>query len=48
VDASSQDAPSPNCPIKGNINIKGDRIYHTPWSRLHYKRIKISPSKGWL
>ena len=33
------------CVIKGNINSKGDKIYHAPWSR-HYKRTKINESKG--
>lgn len=39
------DAPDPACPIKGNINSKGVRIYHTPWSRS-YKRTKISVQHG--
>ena len=39
------DAPDPACPIKGNINRKGVRIYHTPWSRS-YKRTKISVQHG--
>ena len=33
------------CVIKGNINRKGDKIYHAPWSRS-YKRTKINTSKG--
>lgn len=33
------------CPIKGNINAKGVRIYHTPWSQ-YYPRTKIDLSKG--
>ncbi|MBR9762690.1 MAG: thermonuclease family protein [Rhodobacteraceae bacterium] len=33
------------CPIKGNINSKGERIYHTPYS-AHYTRTRISTSKG--
>lgn len=33
------------CPIKGNINRKGEHIYHPPWSR-DYARTKISPEKG--
>jgi endonuclease YncB( thermonuclease family) len=33
------------CPIKGNINAKGERIYHAPWSK-HYARTKVDPSKG--
>ena len=34
-----------NCNIKGNINSKGDRIYHAPGSRL-YGATKINESKG--
>ncbi len=37
---------APNgCPIKGNINRKGEHIYHTPWSR-HYSKTKINLSSG--
>jgi len=43
--ASSQ-APDPNCPIKGNINRDGERIYHTPWDSRSYDRTKINPEKG--
>jgi hypothetical protein len=25
------------CPMKGNINTKGERIYHAPWSKLYAK-----------
>ena len=44
------DAPDPNCPIKGNINRDKVKIYHTPWGSRHYKRTKISIGKGerWL
>lgn len=38
-------APRADCPIKGNINGKGQRIYHTPYS-AHYERTRIDPSKG--
>jgi endonuclease YncB( thermonuclease family) len=34
-----------NCPIKGNINAKGERIYHAPWSK-HYAKTQIDTSKG--
>ena len=34
-----------DCLIKGNINRKGDRIYHVPGSSS-YSQTKISPSKG--
>jgi endonuclease YncB( thermonuclease family) len=37
--------PSGNCQIKGNINSKGDRIYHVPGSRS-YGATKIAESKG--
>ena len=36
---------SDNCNIKGNINSKGDRIYHAPGSRS-YGATKINESKG--
>ena len=39
-------APDPNCPIKGNISSKKDRIYHTPWGSRHYNRTRITESKG--
>lgn len=38
-------APRQNCPVKGNINAKGDRIYHTPWSK-YYSRTRIDESAG--
>jgi endonuclease YncB( thermonuclease family) len=38
-------APDPDCRIKGNINSKGDRIYHVP-GRSSYEQTKISESKG--
>ena len=33
------------CPIKGNINRAGERIYHTPWSPW-YARTRIDESRG--
>ncbi len=36
---------SEKCTIKGNINAKGERIYHIPGEQW-YDRTKISPSKG--
>lgn len=33
------------CPIKGNINTKGVKIYHAPWSQ-YYSRTKINLNKG--
>ncbi|MEM8572779.1 MAG: thermonuclease family protein [Pseudomonadota bacterium] len=38
-------APQPGCPIKGNISAKGERIYHTPWSK-YYGRTKINEAEG--
>ncbi len=43
---ASQAAPQPmGCLVKGNINRKGERIYHVPSSRW-YDRTKIDLSKG--
>jgi len=42
---SAEQAPLKDCPIKGNINGEGERIYHTPYSR-HYGRTRISETKG--
>ena len=42
---AAQEAPRSGCPIKGNINQEGVRIYHTPWSPW-YGRTKISEGKG--
>ncbi len=39
-----QIAPDPTCMIKGNINAKGDRIYHMPHSR-HYDRTRIDEAR---
>jgi endonuclease YncB( thermonuclease family) len=33
------------CPIKGNINAEGERIYHTPWSPW-YGRTKVNEAAG--
>lgn len=41
---AEQMAPK-GCPIKGNINNKGERIYHAPWSPW-YSRTKVSLEKG--
>lgn len=38
-------SPRPGCPIKGNINRAGEKIYHTPWSPW-YDRTSIDESKG--
>jgi hypothetical protein len=42
----TQKAPNPDCPIKGNINRDGERIYHTPWGSHSYDRTKINTAKG--
>ena len=39
-----QEAPD-GCPIKGNINRQGERIYHAPWSPW-YSRTKVSVEQG--
>jgi nuclease-like protein len=33
------------CPIKGNINSRGERIYHMPWGR-DYAKVKMDITKG--
>jgi endonuclease YncB( thermonuclease family) len=38
-------APPNNCLIKGNINSKGERIYHVPGQR-YYDKTQIHQSKG--
>ena len=38
-------APSPDCPIKGNVSSSGERIYHAPWSRS-YGRTTVDESRG--
>lgn len=38
-------SPRPGCPIKGNINRQGGRIYHTPWSPW-YERTQINEDQG--
>ena len=43
--ASTQTVPDPNCPIKGNVNGKGDRIYHLPGDES-YDGTVITPAKG--
>ncbi|MCX7365041.1 MAG: succinoglycan biosynthesis protein exoi [Alphaproteobacteria bacterium] len=37
--------PSPQCLIKGNVNLKGVRIYHPPGCR-HYNETMIDPRRG--
>lgn len=38
-------SPDPACPIKGNINRRGDRIYHAP-GQADYDRTVIDTSAG--
>ena len=47
--AAAQVAPTADCPIKGNINRAGERIYHTPWSRSYSRtRIDTKKSERWF
>jgi len=41
---AEQEAPQ-GCPIKGNINRKGERIHHAPWSPW-YAKTKVSVEHG--
>ena len=43
---TSQKNERGECLIKGNINSKGVKIYHTPWRSKHYNRTKINTAKG--
>jgi hypothetical protein len=57
--SSAHDAPSPECTIKGNVNRRGERIYHMPGQHdyasinmtAHEKRWFCSPEEaeaaGW-
>jgi hypothetical protein len=36
---------SDGCVIKGNVNTRGERIYHVPGQR-YYDETRISPSHG--
>ena len=38
-------APDPSCNIKGNVNSRGERIYHTPALR-DYDRTNVRPEEG--
>ena len=44
-EVAAQQAPD-GCPIKGNINRDGERIYHTPWGSQWYDRTRISTAHG--
>ena len=43
--ASSSDGPANGCKIKGNINAKGEKIYHMPGSQ-YYERTQIDLPQG--
>jgi hypothetical protein len=46
--ASAAGAPSPDCLIKGNVNRKGERIYHLPGGP-HYAQVNMnSGGKRWF
>ena len=42
---AAEAAPRVGCPIKGNINGEGERIYHMPWSPV-YQRTRIDTADG--
>ena len=44
-EVAAQQAPD-GCPIKGNINRDGERIYHSPWGSQWYDRTRISTAHG--
>ncbi|CAN5594625.1 hypothetical protein BH10CHL1_BH10CHL1_20730 [soil metagenome] len=39
------EAPDPSCAIKGNVNAKGDKIYHIPGGK-NYNLTRIKPAEG--
>lgn len=43
--AGSTPAPDSRCAIKGNINVRGDRIYHLPGSWA-YPVVRIDTDRG--
>ncbi len=47
--SAATETPKAGCPIKGNINNKGERIYHTPWSRSYSRtRVNTGNSERWF
>jgi endonuclease YncB( thermonuclease family) len=42
---SASDAPSPQCVIKGNVNRKGQRIFHLP-GQLDYAHVNMNKGLG--
>jgi endonuclease YncB( thermonuclease family) len=43
--AEHDKAAPEGCPIKGNVNSHGERIYHMPWGR-DYAKVKMDLTKG--
>lgn len=43
--SASPNAPSPACAIKGNVNRKGERIYHEP-GQMHYDAVNMKRGSG--
>ena len=46
--ASASGAPSPECIIKGNVNRKGERIYHRPGGASYAAVNMNAPGKRWF
>jgi endonuclease YncB( thermonuclease family) len=45
--SATEGAPSPECTIKGNVNSKGERIYHTEHQNS-YAKIRMSGDRRWF
>jgi len=45
---SSAGAPTSECIIKGNVNIHGERVYHTPGQNAYSKINMQDPRKRWF
>ena len=43
--SATEGAPSPDCTIKGNVNRKGERIYHLQ-NQQFYAKIKMDMGRG--
>lgn len=46
--ASSEGAPSPECTIKGNVNRKGEHIYHMPGQHSYGVINMVGSGKRWF
>jgi len=47
--ASAEQTTPKGCVIKGNISARGERIYHTPWSRWYAKvRVNVRDGEQWF